>query len=190
MTFRKTQLRTRLVTAGLAVGASAALAVGLSMSGVASAKVTPTTTHKSSSFNFVTFYGFIDNSPPGRAIAHPGCPNGGHSQAGGTGTRSDPLTVAWPNDLNSFCQIGYVPFIKKYVIHEDQCNPCGGVNTNHWDVWMGGDSGSTHQPEKRALLNCENKMTRHATVILNPPSNEPVDTQPLFTPPTSCNTGA
>jgi hypothetical protein len=33
------------------------------------------------------------------------------------------------------------------------------------------------------------KWTRHGTVILNPPSNEPVDTTPLFTPPATCHGG-
>jgi hypothetical protein len=63
------------------------------------------------------------------------------------------------------------------------------VNTNHVDLWMGGDASSTHNPEKKALLHCEDKWTRHATVILNPPSNEPVDTTALFTPPTTCHGG-
>jgi hypothetical protein len=41
----------------------------------------------------------------------------------------------------------------------------------------------------RALLHCEDKWTRHATVVLNPPSNEPVDTTALFTPPATCHGG-
>jgi len=83
-----------------------------------------------------------------------------------------------------------VPFRKKYFIHEDQCNPCSGVNSKHVDLWMGGGSKSTSSPEKAALYNCESTWTRHSTVIQNPPSNEPVDTTPLFTPPTSCHGGS
>ena len=30
----------------------------------------------------------------------------------------------------------------------------------------------------------------HAKVVLNPPSNEPVDTTPMFTPPTTCHGGS
>lgn len=55
---------------------------------------------------------------------------------------------------------------------------------------MGGDAASTHNPEKRALINCADERTRHAKVILNLPSNEPVDTTPMFTPPTTGHGGS
>jgi hypothetical protein len=63
------------------------------------------------------------------------------------------------------------------------------VNTKHVDLWMGGDKNSTSQPEKTALLNCEDTWTRHSSIIKNPPSTEPVDTAALFTPPTACHGG-
>jgi hypothetical protein len=189
--------RERFLVVGLAVVAPVALVLGLVLPGSANAKVTPQSTMNNW---WTTFYGFIDNSPPGTQIFTTKChtPGGAHVTAatypGENGTYKDPVVMAWPHKVpvgaNQYCQIGYVPDLKKYFIHADLCDPCGGNNSTHWDLWMGGDSGSTHNPEKAALLNCENKWTVHTTVILNPPTNEPVDTTPLFTPPTTCHGGA
>ena len=141
MRFRRLGLRRRFLVLGLAVATPAALATGLLLPSAAHAKVAPAS---KSVTDYVTFYGWVDNSPPGAGIAHPCI----HQQAGGTGTFSDPVTFAEHIDLHGpWCQQIYVPFLKKYFIHEDQCNPCGGVPNNHVDLWMGGDAASTHNPE-------------------------------------------
>jgi hypothetical protein len=177
---------TRLGQRGSVFAALVTLGVAFLLEAMPAAASAKSTSGPRSVSDYVTFYGWVDNSPPGAGIAHPCI----HQEAGGVGTYGDPVTFAEPIDLHGpWCQIIYVPFLKKYFIHEDQCHPCGRVNTKHVDLWMGGDKNSTKQPEKRALLHCEDEWTRHSTVILNPPSTEPVDTTPLFTPPTTCHGG-
>jgi hypothetical protein len=129
---------------------------------------------------FVTLYGWVDNSPPGNGIS------GGriHSHAGGTGTFSDPVTYATSVKEQPYGTRIYIPYMKKYFIHEDECTECDhDWNNGHkyrTDLWAGGDKNSLKNPEKSALLNCEDALTRHATIIVNPAAGLPVNTSPIF----------
>jgi hypothetical protein len=69
---------------------------------------------------------------------------------------------------------------------EDDCTECdedwtgagpdGGPGLYHIDLWVGGQGGNSN-----SVINCEDDLTQDsASVIFDPPSNEPVDTTPLF----------
>jgi hypothetical protein len=126
---------------------------------------------------FVTLYGWPDNSPPGGAIAYPGL----HSTAGGTGTFNDPITFATDKaELAPGTKV-YYPFLKRYFVMEDDCAQCdqdwtgGGADKFHIDLWVGGQGGNTNK-----VLACEDALTRSSTVVVNPPSTEPVVSGSLF----------
>ncbi|WP_394840866.1 hypothetical protein LZC95_27795 [Pendulispora brunnea] len=125
----------------------------------------------------VTLYGAWDNTPPGANIAYPKI----HGKAGGTGTFSDPVTFASNKDEFAPGSKVYYPFLKKYFIMEDDCTRCDTDWSNgkkwHIDLW----AGNSTDP---AIGDCERSLTRSGEVILNPPSNEPVDTTPIFDPDT------
>jgi hypothetical protein len=143
---------------------------------------------------FMTLYGWIDNSPPGRAIAH-SCL---HELAGGRGSYANPVTFATDVHELGWCQRIYVPYMKRYFIHEDECSECDhDWSTAHrfrFDMWAGGDAGSRRNPEKAALLACESALTKGSSttdphnprIIVDPPRNLPVTTVPIFTPPRRC----
>jgi hypothetical protein len=143
---------------------------------------------------FMTLYGYADNSPPGRAIAHPCL----HKVAGGTGTFKDPITFATDVREVRWCQKIYVPYMKRYFIHEDECVECdhdwAKLRKYRFDMWIGGDSASAHNPERAALFKCESTWTRanaindvHNPIItINPKAGLPVTTARIFSPPTSC----
>jgi hypothetical protein len=168
-----------------------ALAVGLGVS------VAPTTAGAQGPTDvkaFMTLYGWADNSPPGPAIAHPCL----HHSAGGVGTFTNPVTFATDVNELGWCQVIYVPYMKRYFIHEDECSECdANWNASHlyrFDMWAGGDANSRRSPEKKALRACESTWTRadsvtdphNPTVIVDPPSDLPVTTAPIFSAPTRC----
>lgn len=123
----------------------------------------------------MTFYGFIDNDPPGKEIAFPQShfPNTLHRSAGGVGSFSDPITIAVKKDRFLPGTKMYIPILKKYGIVEDICANCA---TNQIDVWMNSDDNN-----KTALINCERKLTKASTGIeLTPLSTRPVLLTPFF----------
>jgi hypothetical protein len=125
----------------------------------------------------VTFYAAADNDPPGSAdIAYP---NSRHPTAGGSGTATDPLSLATdPREIRPGVLVYYPP-IKKYFVMEDDCAPCidewNAERTPHVDLWMA----NTTDP---AVQKCEAALTPDDpdTIIVNPPTNLPVDPKPLF----------
>ncbi|HEY4458626.1 MAG TPA: hypothetical protein VGN81_30215 [Pseudonocardiaceae bacterium] len=160
--------------------AAMAIVLGTAISQVGaatSATSAPTSTSKSF---YVTLYGWPDNSPPGAAIAYPksdGNPTL-HNTAGGTGTYSNPITYATDKSELAVGTKVYYSYLKRYFIMEDDCVECDHDWNNgkaHIDLWIGGKGGSSSK-----VIDCEDALTRTGTVIVNPPSNEPVDTTPLF----------
>jgi hypothetical protein len=153
------------------------LVVGTLVAGTAARAAAAGTTYKM----LVTLYGWDDNSPPGCAIAYPDI----HSCAGGTGTYANPITFATDDgELPKGTIVYYAP-LDRYFIMEDDCTECdedwtghgpdGGPGYRHIDLWAGGASGDN----SNALYNCEDNWTSNsqASVIVGPPSNEPVADQ-------------
>jgi hypothetical protein len=138
---------------------------------------------------FLTFYGWWDNTPPGGAISYPQI----HNTAGGTGTYADPITFASDSsEIKPGTRI-WVDRVKKYFMMEDSCEECsadwnghgpnGGPNLWHFDLWLGGKGGNAIK-----AIECENALTNYNAdntpslepVVISPPSNEPVDSTPVF----------
>ncbi|KAL1985944.1 hypothetical protein VTN96DRAFT_7209 [Rasamsonia emersonii] len=121
-----------------------------------------------------TFYGYPDNSPPGAGIAYTQC---GRSQAGGTGTYDDPLTMATASGELNVCEVVYAPYLKKYLRYEDECAECNSdwKNGNKWhiDTWTGSSTVNGGQKQ----IDCEDSLTPDAaqSIIRNPSKDLPVD---------------
>lgn len=145
---------------------------------------TPTTGFLTKKF-YITYYGWPDNDPPGRNTAYPKTrfKKSKHESAGGTGTFKDPITFASYKDTIPIGTIYYVPYIKKYIIMEDQCASCD-QSGNHIDIWM---ESTENNPEK--VYECQRNWTRNGElVVVNPSPNLPVITVPLFnTQQSVCN---
>ncbi|PLB37239.1 uncharacterized protein BDW47DRAFT_126440 [Aspergillus candidus] len=128
-----------------------------------------------------TFYGYPDNDPPGAAISQD-CGRG--FTAGGTGTFSDPLTMATaPGELEN-CEVVYVPFLKKYLRNEDYCAQCvvdWQSGLRHIDVWTGESTVNGGEDQ----INCEKQLTTAEsiyTIVRSPRGDLEVDPNPIYTP--------
>jgi hypothetical protein len=94
--------------------------------------------------------------------------------------------------------------VKKYFIMEDSCTECdqdwkgngpnGGPKLRHIDLWIGGKGGSPFD-----AIDCEDALTHYnadntptmESVVVDPPSNEPYDSTPIFNTKTGeCYGGA
>jgi hypothetical protein len=159
---------------------------------------------------FVTWYGFNDNSCQVETdhncntIGYPkmdGFPTPHNIATEGKGTYDDPSTFATAADDEGMHgemlpgTIIYIPYVRKYFVMEDQCAECNDEwaqkRSYHVDVWMGPSYGS----DTKDLETCEDNLTLGdgtfqgtGTVIVNPPSDLPVDTTPLFTADGKCTT--
>jgi hypothetical protein len=133
---------------------------------------------------YITGYSYWDNTPAGTAeISNPVI----HAKAGGTGTYTDPITLAVGHSIINGKDIldypagtkFYLPYLRKYVIVEDTCGdgntpqngPCHtGYKGNVWiDLYVDGQNLS------RSLSDaCMDKITDVHAVIKNPGPNYPV----------------
>lgn len=72
----------------------------------------------------VTFYGSPDNDPAWSNATAYDCDNGRGFEAGGDGSFENPLSFATADKEYDKCEIVYLPYIKKYLIHDDYCETC------------------------------------------------------------------
>ena len=117
----------------------------------------------------LTGYSWFDNTPHGSAeVANPIL----HKEAGGTGTYTDPITVAVADGSFKAGTRFYVSELERYLIVEDSGASSG---NNHLDVWVGGKGGS-----ESGVSKCMDKFTGRAGAEINPPAGRPVLAGPIY----------
>lgn len=130
----------------------------------------------------VTAYGWLDNDPPGHAIAYPAL--NGHSSihyyAGGTGSFIDPITFAADPRVFKRGTMIYIPRLKKYFIMEDLCHAATLRKPDEppiVDIWVGGAKKS----DLDKLTQAEEDLTREReTIVVNPTNAFSWDPKPLY----------
>jgi hypothetical protein len=148
---------------------------------------------------YTTGYSWFDNTPHGSAqISHPVL----HHAAGGTGTYTDPITLAVGHSRASGVDVldfasgtrFYLPHVRRYFIVEDSCGdgprPQDGachrlttapVGAKVWvDLYVGGGA----QDRMAAVRTCAGAVTDGDVplhrLIIDPRPNHPVVAGPLF----------
>jgi len=133
---------------------------------------------------YLTGYTYWDNTPPGSAaIARPVV----HQRAGGTGTWTNPITIAVGHRIENGRQTLdypagtrlYLPRLRKYAIVEDVCGdgaapqngPCHtGYQGRPWlDIWIGGRGMSAEESDA-----CARRITAVQRAVIDPPRDLPV----------------
>jgi hypothetical protein len=133
---------------------------------------------------YVTGYSYWDNTPAGTAEISHGVI---HSKAGGTGTYSDPITLAVGHAITGGKDVldypagtkFYLPYLQKYAIVEDTCGdgnapqngPCHtGYKGNVWiDVYVDGKGVSRSSSD-----NCMDDITGVHNIIKDPDASHTV----------------
>lgn len=154
-----------------AIAATVALIAPITSAAVAEAAPTTTTM-------YVTGYSWWDNTPPGSSdISDPVI----HTNAGGTGSYDDPVTLAVGHSITNGRDVldypagtrFYIPALRRYAIVEDTCGdgatpqngPCHtGYQGHPWiDIYIGGQNVS-----RSVANNCASRITDLHTVIRDP----------------------
>ncbi len=177
-------MKRRALFTVLAALAVVAASFAVLTSHAASASASPRSTSRTF---YVTLYGWPDNSPPGADIAYPksdGYPTL-HDSAGGSGTYGDPITYATDKSELAVGTKVYYPYLKKYFIMRTTASsatrtgPVTGRTAARRCTTS--TSGSAARAATRTrCIDCEDALTRSGTVVVDPPSNEPVSSTPLF----------
>jgi hypothetical protein len=121
----------------------------------------------------LTGYSWYDNTPANSSRI---CCGAIHRHAGGTGTYSDPITVAVPGTGASMQYPPgtrfYSPKLNRYLVVEDS----GASHTSHphLDVWVDGQG-----LPRRYSDRCMNDLTGTTTVIIHPKPGMHVTSGPL-----------
>ncbi|WP_051341813.1 hypothetical protein [Pseudonocardia spinosispora] len=128
---------------------------------------------------WLTGYSFQDNTPPGSAIVSAPAV---HRTAGGTGTYTDPITVAVPGHADERTMawrsgtLFYLPTVQRYAIVEDSgASPAPSGQDGHLDMWVDGQGDS-----KTASDRCMDRITGVGIpAIMDPPPDQPVLVGPI-----------